>query len=95
MANYNTFLVIYSKSGKVKLVTSSARKAAAELAKGIRIEVWCENKKVESITCREDTISKYVKLEKEYIARKQKLAEQRNRGCMNGKTKEGNRPRAD
>ncbi|MFR6481976.1 MAG: hypothetical protein ACLUPD_10555 [Anaerotignum faecicola] len=78
----------------MKLVTSSARKAAAELAKGIRIEVWCENKKVESITCREDTISKYVKLEKEYIARKQKLAEQRNRGCMNGKTKEGNRPRA-
>lgn len=38
MANYNTFLVIHSKSGKVKLVTSSARKAAAELAKGIRIE---------------------------------------------------------
>ena len=94
MAKYNTFLVVQSKSGKVVLVTSSARKAESELQKGRRVEVWCENEKVETITTRKNTLLKYIKLEKEYIRNKQKAAEERNRRWLNGKTKERNRPRA-
>lgn len=94
MAKYNTFLVVQSKSGKVVLVTSSARKAESELQTGRRVEVWCENEKVETITTRKNTLFKYIKLEKEYIRNKQKAAEERNRRWLNGKTKERNRPRA-
>lgn len=92
MAKYNTFLVVQSKSGRVMLVTSSARKAQSELQTGRRVEVWSENQKVETITTQKGTLLKYIKLEKEYIRNKQRAAEERR--WVNGKTKERNRPRA-
>jgi hypothetical protein len=79
MANYNTFVVIDSKNRKVKLVTSSARKAKKMLTKGIRIEVWNENSLVDKSYFSDNKMKKYISDEKEYIAKKQKAAEKRNK----------------
>lgn len=80
VAKYNTFVVVRSKSGKVLLVTSSAKAAARNIEKGKRVEVWSENVKIEVITSGSaDMIKKYIKIEKEYVRKKQRLAEQRNR----------------
>lgn len=79
MANYNTFIAQETKGGKTMLVTSSARKVKQLLAKGIRIEVWCENQKTETIyskTC--SLLNKYVEAERQYIRNKQAKAEKRN-----------------
>lgn len=79
MAKYNTFLVMSTK-GKPLLVTSSARKARQLLEPGVRIEVWSQNVKAETIYTRTDyLLGKYVTAEKEYIRAKQEAAERRNR----------------
>ena len=79
MAKYNTFLVISTK-GAPLLVTSSARKARQRLQPGVRVEVWSENEKKETIyTKTRHAIDKYVSREKEYIRSKQEEAEMRNR----------------
>lgn len=80
MAKYNTFVVQETKGGKAVLVTSSARKAKKLLTKGLRIEVWNENQKTETIYTR--TISKmseYITAEREHIRAKQEAAERRNK----------------
>ena len=80
MANYNTFALVDTKSKKALLVTSSARKCKKAFQDGLRIDVWNSNSLVESIYSRNiDEINKYVRLEKEYIAMKQKRAEERNK----------------
>ena len=82
MANYNTFLVAECKTGKIVLVTSSARKAQAELCKGHRVEVWNANKKVETIYSRTKGENRplwpYIEAEREYIRLRQEKATQRN-----------------
>ncbi len=80
MANYNTFIAQETKGGRTVLVTSSARKVKWALAPGVRIEVWCENKKTETIytkTC--SLLDKYVEAERQYIREKQAKAEKRNK----------------
>lgn len=80
MANYNTFALVDTKSRKSVFVTSSARKCKKEFKDGFRIDVWNNNSLVESIYSRNiDAINKYIKIEKEYIAMKQKRAEERNK----------------
>ena len=80
MAKYNTFVVIDTKTRKPVLVTSSARKAAKMLMPGVRIEVWCENKKVETFYKRVGSaLQCYIKQEEEYIRDKQARAEKRNK----------------
>ncbi|MEL7568941.1 MAG: hypothetical protein AAGU14_00090 [Eubacteriaceae bacterium] len=81
MANYNTFVVVDCTSRKSILTTSSARKAIKELKIGTRIDIWNSNSKINTIYSknRED-IKPYIKLEKEYIGRKQAAAEKRNKG---------------
>lgn len=79
MAKYNTFIVQETKGGKPLLVTSSARKAKQLLTQGIRVEVWSDNQRVETIHTK--TIRKfdpYTAAEKEYIRNKQAAAEKRN-----------------
>lgn len=79
MAKYNTFLIVSTK-GKPLLVTSSARKARHELRPGVRVEVWSENKKVDTVYTRtEYRLNYYIELEREYIRAKQEAAELRNR----------------
>lgn len=80
MANYNTFIVVDCNSRKSILTTSSARKAKAELKVGIRIDVWNNNEKMETIYSKHpEKMKPYVIAEKEYIRKKQSQAEARNR----------------
>ena len=84
MAGYNTFVVVDCSRRKIVLVTSSARKANSCLVKGVRVEVWNHNSLVERIYERDkrreaNPLGPYIDSEREYIRRKQKNAEQRNR----------------
>lgn len=80
MANYNTFALVDTKTRKILLITSSARKSKKAFEKGHRIEVWNGNAVSETIYSRNiRDIEKYIKAEKEFIARKQRKAEARNK----------------
>lgn len=80
MASYNTFNLIDTKSRKTILLTSSARKCKKIFKKGYRIDVWNKNSLTERIYNKNiDDINKYIQLEKEYVAMKQKRAEERNK----------------
>ena len=89
MANYNTFVVVDTKSRKSILTTSSARKAKKELRVGTRIDVWNNNEKINTVyTSTQDKMKPFVLAEKEYIGQKQLKAEQRNaRRRLSGKQK--------
>lgn len=77
---YNTFVVMDCKRRTPILVTSSARKARAELCIGRRIEVWNCNALVERIyTGSRYGMDDYVRAEKEYHAQKQAQREHYNR----------------
>lgn len=80
MANYNTFIAQETKGGKTMLVTSSARKVKSVLTPGIRVEVWNDNKKTETIyTKTRSLLDKYIESERQYIREKQAKAEKRNK----------------
>ena len=80
MANYNTFIAQETKGGKTMLVTSSARKVKALLSPGVRVEVWSENQKTETVyTKTRALLDKYIEAEKAYIREKQARAEHRNK----------------
>lgn len=80
MANYNTFILIDTKKRRNILTSSSARKVKKLFVAGDRIDVWNGNVLVDVIYNRNfSDINKYVVLEKERIAIKQKQAEERNR----------------
>ena len=84
MADYNTFIIVDTKTRKPILTTSSARKAARILSTGYRMEVWNDNKLTDLFyakdkTQKESPLTKYLAAEKEYIRKKQAAAEERNR----------------
>ena len=80
MAKYNTFALIDTKTKKLLMITSSARKSKKAFVKGYRIEVWSANTLSEVIYNKNlSAIDKYIRAEKEYIGRKQKKAENRNK----------------
>lgn len=84
MANYNTFLVVDCKTRKPILTTTSARKTNRIFTKGVRVEVWNNNTKIETIydadRKRENNpLAPYITLEKAFIQKKQARAEERNK----------------
>ena len=81
MAKYNTFVVQSTKTGRALLVTSSARKVERfPLSTGLRVEVWNENEKIETIYFRtREKLKKYTAAERAFIAAKQAEHEARNR----------------
>lgn len=80
MANYNTFGLIDTKTRKILLITSSARKCKKAFVKGCRIEVWNGNTLAKTIYNKNlSEIDKYIKVEKQYIAERQRKAEMRNK----------------
>lgn len=80
MANYNTFIAQETKGGKAIIVTSSARKVKSLLTPGVRVEVWSNNQKIETIyTKTVALLDKYIASEKAYIREKQARAEHRNK----------------
>ena len=90
MFSYTTFVVVDCKARSIILVTSSARNAGAFLRKGIRIEVWNNNTRIETIydsTRKQERnpLGPYIEMEREYIRKKQAKAEQRNRRRRNKK----------
>lgn len=77
--SYNTFVAVNTRNGKPMLVTSSARKANAKLAVGMRIEVWNCNEKSEIIyNSTRSKMGRYIEDEKNYIADKQAKATAKN-----------------
>lgn len=87
MMRPDIFMVYDCKKREPILITQSARKAKHELRTGIKIEVWNNDKHIETIYARMSrNIDKYVSLQKQYIGKKQVEAEQRNKRCnVNGK----------
>lgn len=80
MSNYNTFIVIDCNNKKNVLTTSSARKANKSLIKGFRVDVWNNNKKVDTIyQITKDMMKPYIEVERQYIRQKQAKAEARNK----------------
>lgn len=80
MADYNTFNLIDTKTRKTLITTSSARKCKKEFVKGYRIDIWNKNQLVDVIYYKNiEDLNKYVRLEKQHNAEKQKRAEERNK----------------
>lgn len=80
MAKYNTFVVQETRGGRAVLVTSSARKVKRLLTPGLRVEVWSENKRVETVYTRTARkLNSYIRAERNYIREKQARAEARNK----------------
>lgn len=80
MAKYNTFTVQHTKNGRLLMVTSSARKAKRMISPGLRVEVWIENQKFETIYTRTKArLDNYIAAEHEHIKTKQAAAEKRNK----------------
>ena len=76
----NVFVVINCKQRKTIIATLSARKAKSMLQKGLKVEVWIDNIHIETIYSKESQKFKpFVLQEKQWIGKKQKKAEERNR----------------
>lgn len=79
----NIFVVIDCKKRKPVLVTSSAKKAAETLKSvnsGLKVEIWSDNAWYDVVYANSPhELDEYIRLEKEYIGRKQKKAEERNK----------------
>lgn len=74
-----TFVLVECKSRTNLLVTHSARKAAAGLEKGRRIEIWCDGAMLMKVLSYEEGLMRdYIEDERRYIAEKQRRHEQRN-----------------
>lgn len=79
----NVFVVVDCKKRKPILATLSARKATGTLKSvksGLRVEVW-DNHICVTIAYPKNLykLDPYIQLEKQYIGRKQKKAEERNK----------------
>lgn len=76
---YPSFVVMDTNKRKNVLVTHSARKAAAALEKGRRIEIWRDGKMLMKVLSYEEGLMRdYIEDEKRYIAEKQRRNEERN-----------------
>lgn len=76
---YPSFVVMDTNKRKNVLVTQSARKAAAALEKGRRIEIWSDGSMIMKVlSYKEGLMRDYIEAEKEYIAEKQRRHEERN-----------------
>lgn len=76
----NIFILINTKNNKILKVDTSARRTLYDLEPGKRIEVYKRGELQEKIyTKTREKMKPYVQLEKEFIGRKQKKAEERNK----------------
>lgn len=76
----NAFVVINCKQRKIILTTLSARKAQDTLKKGLKVEIWIDNIHFDTIYSRQiEKFKPFTLQEKQWIGKKQKAAERRNR----------------
>lgn len=77
------FVVIDCKKRKTVLATPSASKATRalkEVKSGLKVEVWDDHACVMVVYSKDfHKLDPYIQLEKQYIGRKQKRAEERNK----------------
>lgn len=83
----NVFVVIDCKNRKPILATPSAGKAHEALNKGVKIEIWVDNIHLDTAySWQPEKLKPFILQEKQYIARKQKRAEDRNKRRKRNKT---------
>lgn len=86
MANYNTFVIVDTRSRRPELVTSSPSKANKLLRPGYRCEVWNNNHRYETIYTKTRVLMlPYLELERQYHRQKQ---ERRNHAGKNLRNRE-------
>ena len=82
----NAFVVVDCKQRKTVLATLSARKAMCVLRKGLKVEVWVDNIYIDTIySTQVEKFKPFTLQEKQYIERKQRMAEKRNKRRKSGK----------
>lgn len=82
----NVFVVIDCKQRKTILATPSATKAQSALKKGLKVEVWIDNIHFDTIYSKHlEKFKPFTLQEKQWIGRRQKYAEGRNRRRNHGK----------
>lgn len=76
----NAFVVVDCKQRNVVLTTLSARKAKCTLRKGLKVEIWIDNIKFDTVySTQANKFESFTLQEKQYIERKQKRAEKKNK----------------
>lgn len=86
MAMTNTFVVIDCKQRKIVLATPSARKAQSMLEKGRKVEIWIDNIHFDTVYSKQaEKLKPFTLQEKQWIGKKQKRAEDRNKRRRSGK----------
>lgn len=82
----NAFVVIDCKRRKVVLTTLSARKAQSVLRKGLKVEIWIDNIHFDTVYSKQfEKFKPFTLQEKQWIGKKQKRAEERNKRRRSGK----------
>lgn len=82
----SAFVVINCKQRKTVLTTLSARKAKNALIKGLKVEIWVDNNLFDTAYSNQtEKLNIFVAKEKQFIGRKQKMAEERNKRRRCGK----------
>lgn len=76
----NVFVIIDCKQRKTVLATLSARKAQDMLRKGLKVEIWIDNVHVDTVYSKQsDKFKPFILKEKQWIGKKQRQAELRNK----------------
>ena len=82
----NAFVVIDCKQRKAVLTTLSARKAQSALRKGLKVEIWIDNIHFDTVYSKQsEKFLPFTLQERQWICKKQKRAEQRNKRRKHGK----------
>ena len=82
----NAFVVVDCERRKIVLTTLSAYKAQCVLRKGLKVEIWIDNIHFDTVYSKQvEKFKPFVLQEKQYIGRKQKRAEERNKRRKYGK----------
>jgi hypothetical protein len=82
----NVFVTIDCKQRKVVLTTLSARKAQSVIRKGLKVEIWIDNIHFDTVYSNQiKKFQSFILQEKQYIGRKQRLAEEKNKRRKRGK----------
>lgn len=82
----NAFVVIDCKQRKTVLATLSARKAQSVLRKGLKVEIWIDNIHFDTVYSKQvEKLKPFTLQEKQWIGKKQKRAEERNKRRKYGK----------
>lgn len=82
----NAFVVIDCEQRKTVLATLSAQKAKCVLRKGLKVEIWIDNIHFDTVYSKQvDKFKPFILQEKQWMSKKQKRAEEKNKRRKHGK----------